>query len=108
MTHVAHWDDVPAETADLGAIGGTWRELSTAVGSVALGVSRIELPPAAPLHCHSTEEEFFVVLEGDGLALLMFSDKHPNDMCFYPRTGKVTLRGLGITFKPEIVPWFDA
>jgi uncharacterized cupin superfamily protein len=99
---------------------------------------------AAPLHCHSAEEECFVVLEGDGVLLLgsdeeehavsagsvisrpagtgvahafrggeqgmtmlMFSDKHANDMAFYPRTGKVTLRGLGVTFKPNIVPWAD-
>jgi uncharacterized cupin superfamily protein len=44
----------------------------------------------------------------DGLTVLMFSDKHPGDMTFYPRSGKVTLRGLGITFRPEIVPWADA
>jgi uncharacterized cupin superfamily protein len=42
-----------------------------------------------------------------GMSLLMFSDRHPNDMTFYPRSGKVTLRGLGITFKPELVPWGD-
>ncbi|MFL5843357.1 MAG: cupin domain-containing protein [Solirubrobacteraceae bacterium] len=88
---------------------------------------------AAPPHCHSMEEELFVVLEGsgvvvigddehpvragsvvgrppatgvahhfragdDGLRLLMFSDKHANDMCFYPRTREVRIRGLGVQF----------
>ena len=42
-----------------------------------------------------------------GMSMLMFSDKDPNDMCLYPRSGKVLLRGLGITIKPEIVPWAD-
>lgn len=42
-----------------------------------------------------------------GMTLLAFSDKDPNDMVFYPRSGKVLLRGLGITIKPEIVPWAD-
>ena len=40
-----------------------------------------------------------------GMTLLLYSDKNPNDMVFYPDTGKVLLRGLGITIKPEIVPW---
>jgi uncharacterized cupin superfamily protein len=35
----------------------------------------------------------------DGLRMLMFSDKHPNDMVFYPRTGEVLIRGLGVRFK---------
>jgi len=42
-----------------------------------------------------------------GLTFLAFSDSAPGDMVFYPRTGKVLLRGLGITIKPEIVPWAD-
>jgi uncharacterized cupin superfamily protein len=43
----------------------------------------------------------------DGLRMLMYSDVNPDDMVFYPRSGKVLLRGLGITIKPEIVPWLD-
>jgi uncharacterized cupin superfamily protein len=42
-----------------------------------------------------------------GLTFLAFSDADPNDMVFYPRSGKVLLRGLGITIRPEIVPWAD-
>lgn len=55
-------------------------------------------PPATGVAHHFRAGE-------QGMRLLMFSDKHPGDMVFYPRTGKVTLRGLGITFQPEIVPW---
>ena len=89
---------------------------------------------AAP-HCHSMEEELFVVLAGsgtltlgdeehalragsivgrppatgvahafragdDGMTVLMFSDKHGSDMTFYPRTGTVRIRGLGVEFTP--------
>jgi len=43
----------------------------------------------------------------DGLTLLMYSDVNSDDMCFYPRSGKVMLRGLGIVIKPELVPYFD-
>ena len=31
----------------------------------------------------------------------------PNDMCFYPRSGKVLLRGLGVIFRPERVGFWD-
>jgi uncharacterized cupin superfamily protein len=113
------------------------------MGATGIALNEARIAPgeeAAPPHCHSMEEELFVVIEGDGLVilgedehpvragsivgrpagsgvahhfrggdsgmrLLMFSDKHANDMVFYPRTGKVTLRGLGITIQPEIVPW---
>jgi len=89
---------------------------------------------AAP-HCHSAEEEIFVVLEGDGdlllweedavtehpvragavvarppgtgvahafrggeegMTLLMYGTRDPNDMCFYPRSRKLYIRGLGL------------
>ena len=36
-----------------------------------------------------------------GMTLLMYSDVDPNDMCFYPRSGKVLLRGLGVTLRPD-------
>ena len=42
-----------------------------------------------------------------GMTLLMYSDVEPNDMCFYPRSGKVLLRGLGVIFRPEQVGYWD-
>jgi uncharacterized cupin superfamily protein len=42
-----------------------------------------------------------------GITLLAYSDLDTNDMCFYPRSGKVLLRGLGVVFKPEQVPYWD-
>jgi uncharacterized cupin superfamily protein len=95
-----------------------------------------------PPHCHSAEEELFVVLDGSGtlllgneehpvragsvvarppgtgvahafragdqpLTLLAYSDRDPNDMCFYPRSGKVSLRGLKAIFRVERLDYWD-
>ncbi len=43
----------------------------------------------------------------DGLTMLMYSDVDPSDMCFYPRSGKVLIRGLGIVFRPELTSYWD-
>lgn len=45
------------------------RQAGRAAGSVAAGLNHVVLPPGArgaPAHCHSLEEELFVVLEGTG------------------------------------------
>jgi uncharacterized cupin superfamily protein len=128
---------------------GRARFIGRALGARRTALNLVELAPgaeSAPPHCHSTEEELFVVLEGDGtlllievdneeehpvrtgtlvgrrpgtgvahgfragdngMTMLMYSDKHPGDMCFYPRSGKVSLRGLGVIFKPERVGFWD-
>jgi uncharacterized cupin superfamily protein len=144
-------DPRPSTIANVADVEGfsrgatTGKVLARPLGAQGIALNLAILGPGAegaPLHCHSMEEELFVVLEGDGvlllggdeqehavragsivgrlpgtgvahafrggdrgMTLLMFSDKHPNDMTFYPRTGKVSLRGLGITIQPEIVPW---
>jgi uncharacterized cupin superfamily protein len=49
------------------------RELGLAVESVATGISHITIAAGKtgfPPHCHSAEEELFVVLDGDGLVIL--------------------------------------
>jgi uncharacterized cupin superfamily protein len=51
----------------------TRRNLGKAVGSVTIGLQHVEVAPgkqSVPLHCHSLEEEIFVVLDGDGVLLL--------------------------------------
>jgi uncharacterized cupin superfamily protein len=56
-----------------GRFGGLARALGSAAGSVRTGLNWASLPPGeegAPPHCHSAEEEIFVVLEGDGKLLL--------------------------------------
>jgi uncharacterized cupin superfamily protein len=131
--------------ADLGPVehdgvtlGRRVRYLSRDAGSVRTGLRHAEVFPGklnAPPHCHSAEEEIFVVLEGDGdlllweqegvaehpvqagsivcrlpgtgvahafrggdqgLTLLMYGTRDPNDMCFYPRSRKLYIRGLGL------------
>jgi uncharacterized cupin superfamily protein len=131
--------------------GGAARLLGEAAGARATGLKHIALPPGgrgAAAHCHSEEEEMFVVLSGagtlrlwprggggegpeehtlrtgdvvartpgtgiahslhaggEGLVYLAYGTKEPGDMCFYPETGRVTLRGLGIALRsPEIDP----
>jgi uncharacterized cupin superfamily protein len=67
---VAHWDDVEPRRGELGHIGGSWRSLGRAAGSVGAGVTRIDVDPgkwSTPAHCHLAEEEIFFVLRGDGL-----------------------------------------
>jgi uncharacterized cupin superfamily protein len=130
------------------AFGGAARLLAEAAGAHATGLKHITLPAGgrgAPAHCHSQEEEIFVVLEGEGtlelwprgdgeepeahplragdvvsrpagtgvahalragergLTYLAYGTREPSDMCFYPQTGRVSLRGLGIALRsPEI------
>src|SRR6476660_5169392 len=67
MREVAHWDDAPSETTDLGTIAATEHWLSGAVGSRRLGVSRNEIPPGrASTPLHAEDEEVFYVLAGSG------------------------------------------
>jgi len=133
--------DVPA------VFDGRVRRLGQAAGAVATGLNHAVLPAAgqgAPAHCHSLEEEIFVVLEGggsleiwgrgassaeehplragdvisrpaatgvahalragaEGLTYLAYGTREAGDMCFYPESGRVSLRGLGIALRaPEI------
>jgi uncharacterized cupin superfamily protein len=104
-------------------------------------------------HCHSEEEEVFVILEGggtlelwpspraahwgaeredipirpghliarppgtavahsflagpDGLTMLIYGTRRPNDMCFYPRSNKILWRGLGVIGRIESLEMDD-
>jgi uncharacterized cupin superfamily protein len=104
-------------------------------------------------HCHSEEEEIFVILEGsatlhltpsprkaergaepeehqlrpghlvsrppgtgvshhfvagaDGCTMLVYGTRKPNDMCFYPRSSKISWRGLGVIGRIEHLDYFD-
>ena len=105
-------------------------------------------------HCHSEEEEIFVILEGegtldlwpsqsfaastgaepeqipiraghvvarppgtrvshafragpDGLTMLIYGTRKPNDMCWYPRSRKIAWRGLGVIGRIEVLDYFD-
>jgi uncharacterized cupin superfamily protein len=104
-------------------------------------------------HCHSAEEEIFVILEGtatlelwpsprvesdggtkeevslraghvvarppgtrishsfragpEGVTMLVYGTRDPNDMCFYPRSNKISWRGLGVIGRVEHFDYFD-
>jgi uncharacterized cupin superfamily protein len=136
--------------ADVPAIfDGRARRAGQAAGALASGLNHVTLASdgtGAPAHCHSSEEELFAVLDGDGvlelwrrgaqapeqhalrpgdvvsrpagtgvahalragaegLTYLAYGTREPNDMCFYPQTGRVSLRGLGIALiSPAIEP----
>lgn len=121
------------------------RDIGRAAGSRHTGLRHVTAAPGhltAPPHCHSAEEELFVVLEGegvltvgdaehpvrpgdvvcrppgtgvahsfragdDGLALLAYGTREPNDICYYPRSGKVFLRGVGVIGRIEPVDFWD-
>ena len=104
-------------------------------------------------HCHSEEEEIFVILEGDGtlhlwpsplaeergavredipvrpghviarppatrvshwfragadgMTMLIYGTRRPNDMCWYPRSNKISWRGLGVIGRIEALAYAD-
>lgn len=139
--NVVAFADVPA------VFDGRVRRVGKAAGAVATGLNHALLSAeqrGALAHCHSMEEELFVVLDGDGvlelwgrgeqspeehplragdvvsrpagtgvahairpggqgITYLAYGTREPADMCFYPQSGSVSLRGLGIALRsPEI------
>jgi uncharacterized cupin superfamily protein len=42
-----------------------------------------------------------------GITLLAFGSREPNDIAYYPRSGKVSLRGIGMRFRVEPLDYFD-
>jgi uncharacterized cupin superfamily protein len=42
-----------------------------------------------------------------GLTYLAYGTREPNDIVYYPRSGKVSLKGVGIVFKPEQVAFWE-
>jgi uncharacterized cupin superfamily protein len=142
--------DVEATERDTATVGRRVRDLGRMAGSVWTGLRHAEVFPGklntAP-HCHSAEEEIFVVLEGagelllwerdgvtehplragsvvsrragtgvahgfragdDGMTLLMYGTRDANDILFYPRSGKVYFRGIGLAARlGEPVDYWD-
>jgi len=129
------------------------RDLGRAAGSLKTGIRLFEVPSAKlinPPHCHSAEEEIFVVLGGagtfelwpnprlggehethdvrrgsivarpagtgrahtfragdDGLTVLAYGTRDPRDVTFYPRSGKVNIRGIGLIGRLEPLDYWD-
>jgi uncharacterized cupin superfamily protein len=70
---IVNLEAVEAQHVERPRIARTRRNLGRTVGSITTGLQHIQVQPgklSAPLHCHSLEEEIFVVLDGDGTLLL--------------------------------------
>jgi uncharacterized cupin superfamily protein len=138
--------------------GGLWKRMARAAGATRTGLSWAHLPPhdeGAPPHCHSAEEELYVILDGDGtlelwgrprpgdpfqaepeethplraghvvarppgtgisaclragerpLTYLAYGTRDPSDVCYYPRSNTVFLRGVGLIARLEPLEYGD-
>jgi uncharacterized cupin superfamily protein len=70
---VANVDDVEPVRVQRGRVARTRRRVSRAAGSVTTGLQHVVVEPGAASgtqHCHSVEEEIFVILAGDGVLVL--------------------------------------
>jgi uncharacterized cupin superfamily protein len=125
-------------------------------GSVHAGFAWEKIAPGkmgSVPHCHSEEEEIFVILDGtatlhlwpsprradlgalreqhdlrpghvvsrppgtgvshhfiagdQGCTMLIYGTRKPNDMCFYPRSNKISWRGLGVIGRVEHLDYWD-
>jgi uncharacterized cupin superfamily protein len=41
------------------------------------------------------------------MTVLMYGTRDPNDICFYPRSGKVSLRGVGVIARLQQLDYWD-
>ena len=142
-------------SSSAGKIGSTTAPLATAERSELAGLHWEQIAPGArgsPPHCHSEEEEVFVILEGsatlelwprrrrgdrrgqkvaasgpvtssrdhrardvahafdagpDGVTMLIYGTRKPNDLAWFPRSRKVFFRGLGVIGRIETLDYHD-
>jgi uncharacterized cupin superfamily protein len=142
---VVNVEDVEAVTVQRPRVARTRRNLGRAAGSITTGIQHVQVEPgmdSAPPHCHSIEEEIFVILGGDGvvvvgeeetpvgaghviarpagtgvshvfhagaggLTYLAYGMRDPADCCYYPRSGKIAFRGLGVIARVERLDYWD-
>ena len=43
----------------------------------------------------------------DGITMLIYGTRKPNDMCYYPRSNKISWRGLGLIGRIEALDYDD-
>jgi uncharacterized cupin superfamily protein len=145
---IVNVEDVAGRPFGRTRVAATRRHLGLGAGSVSTGLNRVEVAPgkeATPLHCHSEDEEIFVVLAGEGvlvlegegedetpvrpgnvvarpagtgvahqfraghpgLTFLAYGTRKPGDMCYYPRSNKISFRGLGVIARLERLDYWD-
>jgi uncharacterized cupin superfamily protein len=145
--------DVEPETREGATVARTVRDLGRAAKSERTGLRLFEVQPGKllnPPHCHSAEEEIFVVLDGEGmlelwphlrqggeleehalrtgnvvarpagtgrphtfragdngLSVLAYGTREAGDVTYYPRSGKVNFRGLGLIGRLDVLDYWD-
>jgi uncharacterized cupin superfamily protein len=142
---IVNLTEVPAETLTRARVQRTRRNLGRAAGSLKTGLQHVEVAPggeSTAQHCHSVEEELFVILEGEGvlvldqeekgisagtviarpagtgvahvlragepgLRYLAYGTRDPGDLCYYPRSGKIAFRGVGVMARLEQLDYWD-
>lgn len=145
---------VAAEEVE-GRVGGIAKFLGAAAGAEHTGLNLLRLEQGtrgAPPHCHSAEEEVFVVLDGQGtlelwptgggasppepgthdlsaghviarppgtgvahgfkggsggMTLLAYGTRESNDIAFYPRSNKVSFRGIKLIARLDRLDYSD-
>jgi uncharacterized cupin superfamily protein len=146
-------EDVEAHAREGATVARSVRDLGRAAGSYKTGLQLFDVPAGKlnnPPHCHSAEEEIFVVLDGAGtlelwphlrrggeheehpvrrgsvvarpggtgrahafragdagLSLLAYGTRDPRDVTYYPRSGKLNIRGVGLIGRLEVLDYWD-
>jgi uncharacterized cupin superfamily protein len=93
--NIVNVDELEAVTRDGVTVGRRVRDLGRAAGSLRTGMRHAEVLPGklnVPPHCHSAEEEIFVVLDGEG-ELLLWEDTGVEEHAI--REGSVVVRPPG-------------
>ncbi len=92
---IVNLDEVEPERVERPRIARTRRNLGRAAGSVTIGLQHVEVvagKQATTQHCHSVEEEMFVVLAGSGTLVLGYG---PDAEDTAVRPGHVISRAAG-------------
>jgi uncharacterized cupin superfamily protein len=142
---IVNLDDVEPVRVERPRVVRVRRPLSKEAGSISTGLQHVTVDPrklGAVQHCHSAEEELFVILDGDGLLLLdddespverghvisrpaatgvahalragdrgltylAYGTREPNDICWYPRSRKISWNGVGVVARVEPLDYWD-
>lgn len=142
---IVNLDDVAPVPLERPRVVRVKRDLGRAAHSVSTGLQHVDVAPgkeATAQHCHSVEEEIFVILDGDGVLLLgddeipvhaghvisrpagtgvahtfragtvrlvylAYGTRDPGDACYYPRSNKISFRGLGVIARLEQLDYWD-
>lgn len=150
---IVNVEGVEVHTREGATIARAVRDLGRAAGSLKTGIRLYDVRPGRlinPPHCHSAEEEIFVVLDGEGtlelwphlrfggeheehpvrrgsvvarpagtgrahtfragdggLSVLAYGTRDPRDVTYYPRSQKISIRGVGLIGRFETLDYWD-